>query len=212
MSVNIATPRATRSDRRWFGERIEALLPELYGAALRLCRHRTNAEDLVAEAVAKAWGALPSLKDRSSFRAWVFRILNNTFVSRCRSAEAQIEKEPLDTAEPEPFSLFERLHQPILLWWGNPERQFLNRLLREDIERAVDALPPVFGEVVVMVDVEGLRYAEVADVLSIPVGTVRSRLSRGRSLLQAALWEHATEAGLREGPPPSTGNENDHDD
>lgn len=212
MSVDTANPRATRADRRWFGDRIETLLPELYGAAVRLCQHRANAEDLVAEAVAKAWGALPSLKDRSSFRAWVFRILNNTFVSRCRSAEAQVEHEPFDTAEAEAFSLFERLHQPVLLWWGNPELRFLNRLLREDIERALDELPPAFREVVVMVDVQGLRYAEVADVLAIPVGTVRSRLSRGRSLLQETLWEQAREAGLTEGPPPNTANENDHDD
>lgn len=212
MSVNTASPRATGADRRWFGDRVEALLPELYGAAVRLCRHRTNAEDLVADAVAKAWGALPSLRDRSSFRAWLFRILNNTFISRCRSAEAQVEHEPFDTAEAEPFSLFERLHQPILLWWGNPELRFLDRLLREDIERALDDLPPPFRGVVVMVDLQGLRYAEVADVLAIPVGTVRSRLSRGRSLLQETLWEHARDAGLAEGPPPSQPNENDDDD
>lgn len=209
MAVNTASPRFTAADRRWFGERVEALLPELYGAAVRLCRHRTDAEDLVAEAVAKAWAALPSLKDRSSFRAWVFRILNNTFVSRCRSAEAQVEHEPFDTAEPEAFSLFERLHQPVLLWWGNPELQFLNRLLRDDIERALDDLPPTFNEVVVMVDVQGLRYADVAEVLQIPIGTVRSRLSRGRSLLQESLWEQAREAGLTDGPPTEHPNGND---
>jgi RNA polymerase sigma-70 factor (ECF subfamily) len=212
MSVSTARPELTAADRRWFGERVDALLPELYGAATRLCRNRTDAEDLVSEAVAKAWGALPSLKDRSSLRAWVFRILNNTFVSSCRSAEAQVEHEWFDTAASEPFSLFERLHQPILLWWSNPELQFLNRLLREDIERALDDLPPAFREVVVMVDVQGQRYAEVADVLSIPIGTVRSRLSRGRSLLQETLWEQAREAGLTEGPSRNNSNENDDDD
>lgn len=201
MPVNAATADLTAVDRRWFAERADALLPELYGAAVRLCRDRTDAEDLVAEAIAKGWAALPSLEDRSSFRAWLFRILNNTYVSQCRSAEVRAEHEPFDTAGPQPFSLFERLHQPILLWWGNPELEFLNRLLREDLERAIDDLPDPFRAVVVMVDIEGLRYQEVAEILEIPVGTVRSRLSRGRSRLQESLWNHAHEAGLTDGPP-----------
>ncbi len=193
----IETVHSTRneSDRAWFADRVDALLPELYGRALRLCRHRANAEDLVAEAVAKAWEALASLEDREAFRAWVFRILNNAFVSSCRTARSRAEHEPLDTTAQD-FSLFERLHQPILLWWGTPETDFLNRLLRIDLERAIDGLPDVFREVVVLVDVQGLAYREVAELLDVPVGTVRSRLSRGRSLLQEALWEHGQAAGL----------------
>jgi RNA polymerase sigma-70 factor, ECF subfamily len=189
------------ADRVWFAERVDGLLPELYGRAVRLCRDRTDAEDLVAESVAKAWEALPTLADRSAFRGWVFRILNNTFVSNCRKAPARTEHEPLDTTGGD-FSLFERLHQPILLWWGSPEMDFLNRLLREDLERAIDGLPDAFREVVVLVDIQGLAYREVASLLDVPIGTVRSRLSRGRSLLQEALWEHGLEAGLTGGPPP----------
>jgi RNA polymerase sigma-70 factor, ECF subfamily len=190
---------ATRADPAWFAERVDDLLPELYGRAVRLCRDRADAEDLVAESVAKAWEALPSLADRASFRGWLFRILNNAFVSSCRSASSRAEHEPLDGAEAE-FSLFERLHQPVLLWWGNdPEREFLNRLLREDLARAIDGLPERHREVVVLVDVQGLPYAEVADLLAIPIGTVRSRLARGRSRLQQALWEHGREAGLTGG-------------
>lgn len=202
MPAQTAHGTTTESDRAWFADRIDALLPELYGRALRLCRHRADAEDLVAEAVAKAWERLPSLEDREAFRAWIFRILNNAFVSSCRTARSKAEHEPLDTAEDE-FSLFERLHQPFLLWWGTPERDFLNRLLREDLERAMDGLPDVFREVVVLVDVQGLAYREVAELLDVPVGTVRSRLSRGRSLLQEALWDHGVEAGLTNGPPPT---------
>jgi RNA polymerase sigma-70 factor (ECF subfamily) len=193
---------ATAAEAAWFGEQVDELLPQLYGTAVRLCGDRMKAEDLAAEAVAKAWEALPSLHDRGSFRGWLFRILNNTFVSHCRSARAKAEHEPLDTGEAEPFSLFEKLHQPILLWWGNPELDFLNRLLREDLREAIDALPDAFREVVVMVDVQGMAYREVADVLAVPVGTVRSRLSRGRGLLQQSLWEHALDAGLREDPTP----------
>jgi RNA polymerase sigma-70 factor, ECF subfamily len=190
----------SETDRAWFAERVDDLLPQLYGRAVRLCPEPANAEDLVAEAVAKAWEALPSLEDRDAFRSWVFRILNNTFISSCRSARAQAEHEPLDTLG-DGFSLFDRLHQPILLWWDSPEAAYLNRLLRADLERAIDGLPDTFRDVVVLVDVQGLAYQEVAELLGIPIGTVRSRLARGRSLLQAALWEHGLEAGLTEGPP-----------
>lgn len=182
--------------RTWFADRVEGILPDLYGRAMRLCGCREDAEDLVAEAVAKAWEALPSLEDRDAFRAWVFRILNNAFVSNCRRADAKVEHESLDTTAPD-FSLFERLHQPILLWWGNtPETDFLDGLLRVDLEEAIDDLPHAFREVVVLVDVHGLAYREVAELLDVPLGTVRSRLSRGRSLLQEALWEHGVAAGL----------------
>lgn len=212
MSVDVSEhERATAGSRQreWFAEEVDALLSDLYGTAVRLCGDRTDAEDLVAEAVAKAWEALPSLEDRDAFRGWVFRILSNTFVSHGRSARASARHEPLDTVEDESFSLFERLHQPILLWWGNPEQDFLNRLLREDLEEAIDGLPDVFRPVVVMVDVQGFAYREVAEILDIPLGTVRSRLARGRSLLQSALWEHAVEAGLRDDDahPPERENE-----
>lgn len=194
--VETATASHTEADRAWFAEQIDDLLPDLYGAAVRLCRDRTEGEDLVAEAVEKAWRALPSLRERSAFRGWVFRILNNAFFSQRRSLRSRVEQEPLDTTSE--FSLFERLHQPVLLWWGNPETQFINRLLREDLERAIDALPGQYRVVVVLVEIQGLAYREVADLLDVPVGTVRSRLARGRSQLQEALWEHATEQGLRD--------------
>ena len=97
----------------------------------------------------------------------------------------------------EEFSLFEHLHQPILLWWGNPEQDFLNGLLRDDLVRAIDGLPDPYRTVVVLVDVREMPYREVAIALDVPIGTVRSRLARGRSMLQKALWENAREAGLR---------------
>jgi len=190
------------ASRVWFEEAIVALLPDLYATGLRLTRHRTDAEDLVAEAVAKAWLGLGVLRDRSSFRGWVFRILTNQFLSLCRARALRCETElPDDAAEDAAqFSLFERLHQPFLLWGGNPEREFLDRLVREDLERAVAALPEVYRVVVVLTDLEGLCYHEVAAGLGIPIGTVRSRLARGRALLQQALWRHAADAGLVRGP------------
>lgn len=203
MTAETAQPTISSTDREWLGEHLEPLLPELYGAAVRLCRQQADAEDLVAECVTRALANFDSLKDREAFRGWLFTILNNTFISQRRTARSKAEHEPLDTTGADNFSLFERLHQPILLWWGNPEMDFLNRLLREDLEQAIDALPDPYRMVVVMVDIQGLAYREAAETLDVPIGTVRSRLARGRGLLQEELWDHAVESGLKDGPPPS---------
>lgn len=198
MPVDTGSETRTAEDRKWFTDQVDDLLPNLYGRALRLCGDVTDAEDLVAIAVAKGWEALPSLRDRSALGGWLFRILNNAFVSHCRSARAAVEHESFEESMEAGFSLFEQLHQPILMWWSNPETDFLNRLLREDFERAVDGLTPEFRAVLVMVDVQGMTYREVSEILGIPIGTVRSRLARGRNRLQEALWEHAVDAGLKQ--------------
>lgn len=188
--------------RRWFAQQVERLTDRLYGAALRLTRNAEDAEDLVAETVAKAWDKLGELRDPQAFEAWIRRILNNSFVSAWRHRRARPEvadSVACEDSAAEPFSLFERLHQPFLLWWGNPEETAITNLLREDIERALDALPDAHRVVVVLVDVEGCSYLEAAETLGVPVGTVRSRLNRARGQLQRALWKHAQEAGLTKG-------------
>lgn len=189
-----ASALATAATREWFGERILELLPDLTSTALRFTRNPADAEDLVADTVTKAWKHLQDLEDRNRFRGWIFRILTNAWISHCRVRSSRPVHEPLPE-EDDCFSLFERLHQPFLLWWSNPERVFLNNLLREDLERAVDALPEDFRAVVVLADVQGFSYQEIAEMLHIPIGTVRSRLSRGRSRLQRSLWEHARDRG-----------------
>jgi RNA polymerase sigma-70 factor (ECF subfamily) len=88
------------------------------------------------------------------------------------------------------------MHQPFLLWFSNPERDFLDKLLREDLERALAALPEHHRVIVVLSDLEECSYAEIAEALCIPIGTVRSRLARARGALQKALWERAGEYGL----------------
>lgn len=194
----------TSRDGTWFEGEVQRLLPDLYGAALRLAKNETDAQDLVADAVAKAWMQLESLKNLGAFRGWVFRILTNGFISRCRADHVAGPQESYEEGgEEQSFSLFDRLQQPFLLWWHNPEREFLNKLLRDDLERAVDALAEPFRVVVVLADLQGFSYQEIAETLDIPVGTVRSRLARGRSQLQQALWSHAVDAGLK--PPAAPG-------
>jgi RNA polymerase sigma-70 factor, ECF subfamily len=183
-------------DRTWFEEATLAALPELLGLARRLARNREDAEDLAAEAVTRAWLHRATLRDRERFCGWISRILTNLYLTQRRS-EAIHPHESLGGEDD--FSLFERLHQPFLLWWSTPEQEFLDRLLREDLVRAIEALPEPFRIVVALADVQGFSYGEIAESLAVPIGTVRSRLARCRSLLQRALWEHACDSGLRSG-------------
>jgi len=182
-----------------FETQVLGLLGRLQGVAMRLTRNEADAEDLVAETITRAWRARDSLATPDAFRAWIFRILNNTFISDRRRIAVRGQIEPLTDSETEddhPFSMFERLHQPFLLWFGNPEQEFLDKLLREDVERALAALPERYRVVVVLADVEELKYAEIADALQIPIGTVRSRLARARAALQELLWALARDRGL----------------
>ncbi|MFZ5540549.1 MAG: RNA polymerase sigma factor [Pseudomonadota bacterium] len=183
--------------REFFAAEVERLADRLYGTALRLTRNADDAEELVAETVAKAWAKLAELRDRQCFEAWIQRILANTFLSDWRHRRACPEVALEDEDEDgEPFSLFEKLHQPFLLWWTDPAESAIASLLRDDIERALDALPDAFRIAVVLVDVQGHSYAEAAGLLGVPIGTVRSRLARARTALQRALWQHARDAGL----------------
>jgi RNA polymerase sigma-70 factor (ECF subfamily) len=182
-----------------FETQVRALLPRLLGVARRLTHNDADAEDLVAEAVVRAWRGLDGLHNEQAFRGWLFSILHNTFVSEYRRRCARPHMESLDCDEDaeEPFSLFEQMHQPFLLWFSNPEQQFLDKLLREDLERALDSLPEHHRIVVVLADLEEFNYAEIAETLGVPVGTVRSRLARARGALQKRLWHQAQAYGLR---------------
>jgi RNA polymerase sigma-70 factor (ECF subfamily) len=183
---------------------ISVILDRLYATALRLTRNPADAEDLVADTVVKVLANVQTLQDTSCFHGWVFRILYNTFNSNCRARSARPEDSfsALSVGggdEFEPFRLFDKLHQPFLLWWGNQEQQFLDQLEIEELCKAVDALPDDYRTVVVLADIEGFSYQEIADTLEIPIGTVRSRLARGRSNLQKALWDYAQDVGFAPG-------------
>lgn len=190
----------TEVDAAWFEDRVVDLLPDLLSAARCMADRRVDAEDVVADAVARAWERRDDLRELSAFRGWIFRILRNCYLQRRRRRKREPREVPLPDASEEEtsFSIFERLHQPFLLWWDNPEERFFDDLLKEDLQRAVDELPEHYRCVLMLVDVQGLSYAEVAEFLDLPVGTVRSRLSRARSRLQETLWNHAVDAGLRE--------------
>ncbi len=192
--------QAERKQR--FEDEVMRLMDRLYGTALRLTRNTDDAEDVVAETVSKAWSHLDDLDDLDCLPGWLFRILNNVFVGEWRKRQTRQRlwedaKQAGDLDSPEDFSLFQKLHQPFLLWWGTPEDAFVNDLLHEDIQRALDSLPDEYRVAIVLIEVQGYTYNEAANLLDVPVGTIRSRLSRARSLLQRALWTQACAAGLR---------------
>lgn len=201
------SPVASKERKDQFEQEVTRLMDRLYGTALRLARNPDDAEDVVAETVSNAWKKLDQLADLAHMEGWLFRILHHTFVSHWRRRQCRQDKEV--GIEPDEsdgdFSLFERLHQPFLLWWGAPEKEFVNTLLQEDIHRAIDNLPDGYRVVIVLVEVEGYSYEEASRLLGLPLGTIRSRVSRARGLLQKALWDQGRDAGLEKCSGQTTG-------
>ena len=187
--------------KQFFTQSIEDNMDSIFALALRLTRNGADAEDLVAESITRAWTAISRLDNHKAFRPWIFRILHNCFVSNYRKKKVRpveiVYQETSDSEDTEDVAPL-LIQQPddFLNWWANPEREFTNNLLGEQIMEAIEKLPESFRITIVLVNIEGLSYDEAADVLEVSPGTVRSRMNRGRTLLQKALWEHARDAGL----------------
>jgi RNA polymerase sigma-70 factor (ECF subfamily) len=159
-------------------------LDGLYAAALRLTRHEGNAEDLVQDTVMRAWRFFDRFERGTNFRAWLFKILTNTFINgyrrstRERSLQDESERQSVEAQLFSPDATDEA---------ANPEDSMLARVMRDDVLKAIDGLPIDFRMVVILADLQEFSYKEIAEVLDIPVGTVMSRLFRGRKALQRAL-------------------------
>jgi len=187
--------------KTYFSLCVEENMPSLYALALRLTRNSADAEDLVAESVTKAWSVIHTLEDRARFHPWIFRILHNRFISdyrkkAVRPVEASYQEIMDFEYREQVASLLIQQPNEFLNWWANPEHEFTNNLLGKDLMTAIESLPEVFRITVLLINVEGLSYDETAEVLNVSPGTVRSRMNRGRTLLQKALWQHAIDAGL----------------
>jgi RNA polymerase sigma-70 factor (ECF subfamily) len=173
---------------REFEEAALVHLDALYRGALRLSRNRAMAEDLVQEALVRAFRSFHRFTPGTNCRAWLFRIMRNVYLSRVRrEREVPVEDVTADAA------LAAGLwgYRPI----GTPEEEFFQTLLHGDVERAIGTLPEQFREAVVLADLEGFTYREIAEALECPIGTVMSRLHRGRRLLRGALAAFARERG-----------------
>lgn len=171
------------------------LAPQLYGAAVRMTRNPANAEDLVQETFLKAYRAYGTFEEGTNLKAWLYRILTNTFINNYRRDSRRPQE--TDLGELEDLYLFRRLARETSATSStSAEDQLLEGLVEEDIKQAIESLPENFRMVVLLADLEGFSYKEIADILDIPIGTVMSRLHRGRKALQVALWDFATKRGL----------------
>ena len=180
------------------GERFEQevlpFLDQLYSAALRMTRNPADAEDLVQEAALLACRHRQTFQSGTNFKAWFLRIVTNVFYSKCRRNSGGRAMLSLDEAtEPRLYSLAQGSNAGQGL---DPSREFIDRLDGEAISAALAALPMEYRVVTTMYLVDDMAYQDIALTLGVPVGTVRSRLHRGRKLLQQALWEEATDRGL----------------
>ena len=175
-----------------FSNLIEPHLTSLYNTALRMTRNQHDAEDLVQDALYKAYRALDQFKKDTNFRAWVFRILVNTFITAYRKTVKQPQKISYDDLEE--FYLFKRLDETASLQ-EMPKEEFLENLFDDDVKEALENLPYQFRLVVLLCDVEGFSYNEIAEIIDAPLGTVMSRLYRERKLLQRYLWDYAQKRG-----------------
>ncbi|HET8531556.1 MAG TPA: sigma-70 family RNA polymerase sigma factor [Methylomirabilota bacterium] len=179
-------------DRRAGFER-EALvhLDSLYRLALRLSGNEADAEDLVQEAMLRAYRSWERYTPGTNAKGWLLTILRHLFINEYRRKRRHPESVDLDTIEP--FALLDEKQEE------DPQTAFFDRIVDEEVLRAVDQLPEAFREAVMLSDVEGLSYEEIAKVLEVPVGTVKSRLYRGRRLLQGKLHEYAVSMGYIKG-------------
>ena len=171
---------------------IDPHLSSLYSTALRMTHNQSDAEDLVQDTLFKAFRALDQFQKNTNFRAWVFRILVNTFITAYRKAIKQPQKVSYDDLEE--FFLYKRLDETVSLQETSKE-EFLENLFDDDVKDALESLPYQFRLVVLLCDVEGFSYNEIANIIDAPLGTVMSRLYRGRKLLQRQLWNYAKKRG-----------------
>lgn len=162
-------------------------LDTLYNVALRLTGNSSDAEDLVQETVTKAYRAWDKYETGTNCRAWLVTIMRNTFINQFRRRSKQPSSVQFDAVED--ISVFEEVQD------RDPEGSFFLSIVDAEVKRAIQELPEEFRMPVVLSDVEGLSYAEIAEILELPVGTVKSRLFRGRRRLQQRLYEYATEMG-----------------
>ena len=192
MSRSPTAPPEDAALRARFEQDVLPLLPNLYGAALRMTRNPQDAEDLVQEAYLRAYRGFASFQEGTNLRAWMYRILTNTFINSYR--KRQREPVTIQEDEIEDWYLYDKLGASGAE--ASAESEVLEKIPDEDVQRALEDLPEQFRMAVLLADVEGFSYKEIAEILDIPIGTVMSRLHRGRKALQKALWETVRERGL----------------
>ncbi len=190
------------ADQATFAEQAMPFMDSLYAAARRMTRNDADAEDLVQETYLKAYRGFGGFEQGTNLKAWLYRILTNTFINSYRAKKRRPEESDVDDVED--LYLYRRLGGAELAAAGrSAEEDLLDSYTDDEIKQAIESLPEQFRMAVLLADVEGFSYKEIADILGIPIGTVMSRLHRGRKGLQKKLWEFAVERGLVDRQEPS---------
>jgi RNA polymerase sigma-70 factor, ECF subfamily len=179
--------------RERFERDVLPMLPSLYGAAMRLTRNPSDAEDLIQETYLRAYRGFAGFQEGTNLKAWLYRILTNSFINtyRKKQREPQIVDGPDDVDE---WYLYDRLGGRSVE--ESAETEVLDQIPDQGVKDALESLPERFRLPVLLADVEGFSYKEIAEIMETPIGTVMSRLHRGRKALEKALWETAKERGL----------------
>jgi RNA polymerase sigma-70 factor, ECF subfamily len=182
--------------RERFERDVLPLLPSLYGAALRMTRNPADAEDLVQETYLRAFRGFAGFQEGTNLKAWLYRILTNSYINvyRKKQREPQTVEGPDELDE---WYLFDRLGARSVE--ESAEDEVLDKIPDTEVKAALESLPENFRLPVLLADVEGFSYKEIAEIMGTPIGTVMSRLHRGRKALERALWDTAKERGLVDG-------------
>lgn len=191
-----ATPVGPMERQELFEQEALKHLDALYRTALRMTRNPQDAEDLVQETYLRAYRFFDQFQPGTNIRAWLFKILTNNYINSYRKTTNEPKNTSLDDTEE--FSLYHQMARELpsgSLGW-DVEAQVLDRFAEGDIREAIEALPVAFRMTVLLADVEGFSYKEIAEITGVSKGTVMSRLFRGRRLLQKALWDRARDAGF----------------
>jgi RNA polymerase sigma-70 factor (ECF subfamily) len=174
-----------RDKRDSFERQAEKVFPSVLGTALRLTRSREDAEDLAQEAIVRAYDAYDRF-DGANFKAWMLRIVTNLYINKYRQRQRGPQLGSLDE---------EGVVEPMSAEAEIPDRVLFDEAVGSEIEEALAKVPEDFRMAVILSDLEGLSYQEIADITQVPIGTVRSRIARGRSILRKALEEYAKREG-----------------
>jgi RNA polymerase sigma-70 factor (ECF subfamily) len=183
------------ADQATFADQAMPFMSSLYSAALRMTRKPADAEDLVQETYLRAYRGFGGFQEGTNLKAWLYRILTNTFINQYRAKKRRFDETELD--ESEDLFLYRRLGGLEAAAAGrSAEDELMDWFTDSEVKAALEALPEQFRMAVLLADIEGFAYKEIAEILDIPIGTVMSRLHRGRKALQKNLYEFAVARGL----------------
>lgn len=182
------------ADPATFSDAAMPLMDQLYSAALRMTRNPSDAEDLLQETYLKAFRGYERFEEGTNLKAWMYRILTNSYINRYRSKQRRPDE--TDLADVEDMYLYRRLGGESADIGASAEDAFLNTVTDGAVKAAIEAIPENFRIAVLLADVEGFAYKEIAEILEIPIGTVMSRIHRGRKALEKQLHDYAGERNL----------------